>query len=69
MDSFEQLDTIAHHCLAAHTACGDTQPALKDILEVALLEVGFRIANLYRDQETSPDEVTRAAAGAGASFR
>jgi hypothetical protein len=51
MDKIEQLDKIADHCLAAHRSCGDDQPALREILEVALLEVGFRIAALQKEHD------------------
>jgi|1185.fasta_scaffold386135_2 hypothetical protein len=57
MDKIEQLDKIADHCLAAHRSCGDDQPALREILEVALLEVGFRIAALQKEHDPDPDLV------------
>ena len=56
MDKLEQLDLIAYHCLAAHSTCGDDQTALREILEVALLEVGFRIAALHREPEVEEDD-------------
>jgi hypothetical protein len=58
MDKLEQLDLIAHHCLAAHLTCGSDQPVLREILEVVLLELGFRIAALQQKHEADQDNGT-----------